>query len=245
MAAPSALMFDDNDGMADAAKKEWQISAELGVLYTSGNTETESFKGKLNGAREYVSWRHKGVLDYYKAKQTDQETGEDETTADKLFASAQTNYKFAPDSVSSLFVFGSYENDKFSGYDYQATIVTGYGARYRYSENLYADYEIGPGYSWRKPIVDDVVQETETSAILRLAGNMVWDITENSRFNALLASEIGEDNTKTRAEVSVSANINASLAMKVSVSGTHNSYVSDETIEKLDTETAVTLVYTF
>jgi len=43
----------------------------------------------------------------------------------------------------------------------------------------------------------------------------------------------------------LSSNINSSLAMKFSVSGTHNSNVSDESIEKLDTETAVTLVYTF
>ena len=81
--------------------------------------------------------------------------------------------------------------------------------------------------------------------ILRLAGNLDWKISENSKFNALLSSELGEDNTKGKAEVSLSSNINSSLAMKFSVSGTHNSNVSDESIEKLDTETAVTLVYTF
>jgi len=43
----------------------------------------------------------------------------------------------------------------------------------------------------------------------------------------------------------VSANINSALAMKVSLGANHNSHVSDESIEKLDTETAVTLVYSF
>ena len=81
--------------------------------------------------------------------------------------------------------------------------------------------------------------------ILRVAGSLNWKISENSRFSALLSSEVGEDNTKSKAEFSVSANINSALAMKVSLGANHNSHVSDESIEKLDTETAVTLVYSF
>src|SRR5690606_31548627 len=101
------------------------------------------------------------------------------------------------------------------------------------------------GYSVDKPIVDDIPQDSEGSAILRLAGNLNWKISENSRFTTLVATEVGEENTKSRAEASVSANINSSLAMKFSIAATHNSYLEDTTKEKLDTETAVTLVYTF
>ncbi|RUO80905.1 DUF481 domain-containing protein [Idiomarina tyrosinivorans] len=238
-------MFDDVDDMDTSTVEEWQASAELGALFTSGNTETQTLKGKLNVSKDFENWRHKGVLDYYRSEQTDPDTNETTTTADRLFVSGQSNYKFDPKSKSSLFLFGSYEEDKFSGYAYQSTVAVGYGARYRYNEKVYADYEIGPGYSWKQEIVDDVEQPTDTSAILRLAGNVVWDITKNSRFTALLASEVGEENTKTRGEVSISANINSSLAMKFSIGATHNTKVADETIENLDTETAITLVYTF
>ena len=245
-AQATSLFFDDAaDISPDAEDKGWDASAEVGLLYTSGNTETESYKGKLNLARDIKNWRHKGVFDYYRATQQDQDTGEDELTADKLFASAQSNYKFSEDSRSSMFVFGSYEEDEFSGYEYQGTVAVGYGARYQYSEDVYADYEIGPGYSVRKPIVDDVAQESEGSAILRLAGNLSWQISENSKFATLVATEIGDENTKTRAEASVTANINSSLAMKFSIGASHNSYLEDTTKEKLDTETAVTLVYSF
>jgi putative salt-induced outer membrane protein YdiY len=246
-ASAQTFMFDDADDMDTETVEEWQASAEFGLLYTSGNTETESLKGKLNVSRDVQSWRHKGVIDYYTAEQEDQSTGESIETADRMFVSAQSNYKFSPDSRSSLFIFGSYEEDEFSGYEYQATVATGYGARYRYDEDLYADYEIGPGYSRTKPIQieGEPPVESEGQMILRLAGSVDWKISENSKFNALLSSELGEDNTKSKAEVSLSSNINSSLAMKFSVSGTHNSNVSDESIEKLDTETAVTLVYTF
>lgn len=239
------FMFDDTEDLDTKKVEEWEASAELGVLFTTGNTETESLKGKLNVSRDYKKWRHKGVIDYYTAEQEDQATGETIETADSLFVSAQSNYKFDAESKSSLFVFGSYEEDEYGGFEYQSTLATGYGARYRYSENVYADYEIGPGYAWSKPIVDGVPQASDGSAILRLAGNAHWKISESAKFNALLSSEIGEDNTKSRAELSVSSNLNSSLALKVSFSATHNSEVANETIENLDTESAVTLVYSF
>lgn len=244
-ASASIFMYDDVSDLDTENKSEWDASAELGLLFTSGNTETESFKAKLNLARDVENWRHKGVVDYYRSEQQDQATGDTILTGDKTFLSAQSNYKFSPESRSSVFIFGSYEEDKFSGYEYQGTVAIGYGARYRYSDTLYADYEAGPGYSVNKPIIDGVPQEQESSPILRLAGNLVWDITKSSKFNALASTEIGEDNTKTRAEISVSANINSSLALKVSVAGSHNSFLEDSAKEKLDTETAVTLVYSF
>lgn len=250
MATPASaqittLMFDDAEDLAGDVESEWQASAEFGLLYTTGNTDTESLKAKLNLAKDYVQWRHKGMVDYYRAEQTDQSTDEQILTADRLFLSAQSNYKFDADSKSSIFVFGSYEEDQFSGYEYQGTVAVGYGARYRYSETLYADYEAGPGYSVDKPLIDGIPQESESSPILRLAGNLNWDISKTSRFTALAATEVGEDNTRSRAEVSVSANINEALALKVSVGATHNSFVADSMVEKLDTETAVTIVYTF
>ncbi|RUO58701.1 DUF481 domain-containing protein [Pseudidiomarina insulisalsae] len=238
-------MYDDANDLDTEEKQDWDASAELGLLFTSGNTETETFKTKLNAARDYQNWRHKGMIDYYRSEQEDQDTGESFVTGDRLFISAQSNYKFSPESRSSVFVFGSYEEDKFSGYEYQGTVAVGYGARYRYSQSLFADYEIGPGFSVNKPIVNGTIQEQETSAILRLAGNLVWDISKTSKFNALASTEIGEENTKSRAELSVSANVNSSLALKFSVAANHNSYLEDASKEKLDTETAVTLVYSF
>lgn len=244
-ASASIFMYDDASDLDTTKKKEWDASAEVGLLFTSGNTETETFKAKLNLARDFEKWRHKGVIDYYRSEQIDQATGESILTGDKTFVSGQSNYKFSPESRSSLFVFGSYEEDKFSGYEYQGTLAVGYGARYRYSETLFADYEIGPGYSVNKPIVDGIPQDQESSVIVRVAGNLVWDISKTSKFNALASSEVGEENTKTRAEVSISANVNSSLALKFSVAANHNSYLEDTTKEKLDTETAVTLVYSF
>ena len=55
---------------------------------------------------------------------------------------------------------------------------------------------------------------------------------------------MGSENTKSRAESALTATISGSLSMKVSLRLDHNSNVA-EGVEKLDTETAVTLVYNF
>lgn len=223
----------------------WKAEAEVGLLIRTGNTESQSWKGKLNVERDTVRWRHHGVFDYYR-EERDNIDGESEVNADRVFASAQSNYKFSDDSNSSLFGYLSYEDDRLGSYEYQSTVAIGYGNRYTWSDGLFADFEAGPGYSYDKRRDNG---ETEGELIVRLAGKLNWDITDTSRFTQSVATEVGDDNTRTRSVSALTANINSSLALRLSLTLTHNSRVYEQTNgripEKLDTETAVTLVYTF
>lgn len=223
----------------------WKAEAEVGLLIRTGNTESQSWKGKLNLERDTLRWRHHGELDYYR-EERDNTAGVSEVNADRFFASAQSNYKFAPDSKSSLFGYVSYEDDRLGAYEYQSTFAVGYGNRYTWNEGLFADFEAGPGYSYDKRRDNG---ETEGELILRLAGRLNWNITDNSRFTQSIATEAGDENTRTRSVSALTANINSALAMRVSLTLTHNSRVYEQASgripEKLDTETAVTLVYTF
>ncbi|MFP3354153.1 DUF481 domain-containing protein, partial [Pseudoalteromonas sp. SIMBA_153] len=68
-ASAQTFMFDDADDIDTETVEEWEASAEFGLLYTSGNTETESLKGKFTASRDVQNWRHKGVFDYYTSEQ--------------------------------------------------------------------------------------------------------------------------------------------------------------------------------
>lgn len=242
----SSFMFDDIQDRDPAVEEDsWSASTEFGYLMRSGNTETESWKVKVDLARDAGMWRHKSMVDYYREeRETDQ--GNTTIDADRLFSSIQSNRLFRGSEHSSLFIYGSYEDDALNAFDYQSTIAAGYGARYRFSEEIFADFEIGPGMSYNKL---EATGETENEAILRMATSVKWTISDDSNFTQLLSTEVGEANTRSRAVSSVTANLNSSLAMRFSVTLTHNSTVtmqSDGSFpEKLDTETAVTLVYTF
>lgn len=244
LAAP--LLMLSSQALAVTPEDEgWQAEVEVGLLIRTGNTESQSWKGKLNLEREVNLWRHQGQFDYYR-QETENLDGESVVDADRVFASAQTNRQFEEGSNSSLFVYGSYEDDRFSSYNFQSTIAAGYGNRYTWNEGLFADFEIGPGYSYDER---RDTGETEGEMIVRLAGRLNWDITDTSRFTQSVSSEIGDDNVRTRAVSAVTANINSALALRVSLTLNHNDTVYEQADgrvpEKLDTETAVTLVYSF
>lgn len=227
--------------------KPLSMDGEFGFISTTGNTETTSFKGKLAAHQELEMWSNDFTLEGLYKK--DQVSGVSQTTAQKYFMSGQGNYKLDnPDH--RLFGFGSYEDDKFSSYDYQATIAAGWQQKLWEDKISKFSYSVGPGYSFSKiqDTQDDegnvVKGTTENGVIVRGSLDYQWKISDTATFKQLLSTEVGSDNTKSKSETSLSAQINGSLSLKVSLIMDHNSDVAVGA-ENLDTQTAVTVVYTF
>ena len=222
--------------------KALTMDGEFGFILTTGNTETTSASAGLTAKQELQQWSNDYLITgLYKKDTVENEMGEDveQTSAQKLFASAQANYKLEnPDH--RLFGFASYEDDKFSSYKYQATVAAGWNQKVYEDENSSLEYSIGPGYSFAKDLDDNTVN----GAIVRGSVGYKWKISETARFSQSFSTEIGSDNTKSRAETAISSQIYGGVSMKFSVKFDHNSDVAIGT-DKLDTETAVTLVYSF
>ena len=226
---------------AEEQQKDMTLDGEFGLILTTGNTETTSFKGKLSSHHELENWSNDYVAEaLYKQDEVDLDDGEEsQTTAQKWFISGQGNYKLEnPDH--RLFVFASYEDDRFSSFDYQSTVASGWSQKLWDTETSKFEYSVGPGYSYAKTNED----ETISGMILRGALDYQWKISDTATFKQLLSTEVGSDNTKSKSETSLSAQINGSLAMKVSLTMDHNTDVADDR-KHLDTQTAVTLVYSF
>lgn len=235
------LVLASSSALADDAK-DFTMDGEFGMIFTTGNTETTSVSAGLTAKQELQSWSNEYLIKgLYKQDQVTNADGEDvdQTSAQKFFASAQGNYKLEnPDH--RIFVFSSYEDDRFSNFKYQATVAAGWNQKVWEDDKSSFDYSIGPGYSF----AETQAGEDNDSAILRGAFNYTWKISDTSKFTQSLSTEIGSDNTKSRAESALTAKISGSLSMKLSLKLDHNTDVA-EGVDKLDTETAVTLVYSF
>ena len=167
-------------------------------------------------------------------------------------ASAQGNYKLN-EKNSHLFIYGSHVSDYFGAYRTESVISAGYGLRLLDQQNMWLNAEFGPGYKFFE-YSDDSTQvddngnllagesDSEIIALGKLDYN--WQISESARFTQLVAVEYGDSNTKTRSETALLAKINGSLQMKVAFNLTNNSDVADDE-ESTDTETSLTLVYSF
>jgi putative salt-induced outer membrane protein len=222
--------------------KELTMDGEFGFIYTSGNTETTSASAGFKAKQELEQWSNDFLIEgLYKKDTVENEMGEEieQTSAQKFFGSAQGNYKLENPN-HRLFGFASYEDDKFSNFKYQATVAAGWNQKVFEDEVSSFEYSIGPGYSF----AENQAGEDLNSVIVRGSLGYKYKISETAQFSQTFSTEMGSDNTKSRAESALSAQIAGGLSMKLSIKFDHNSDVAAG-VEKLDTETAVTLVYSF
>lgn len=216
------------------------MEVEFGVIATTGNTDSSALKGKATIKQDFRAWKNKYEMDtLYKR---DRYEGVSETTAQKVFLSAQSDYKLSAENTS-IFVFGSYTDDRFSGYDYQNTIAIGYSRRLFSHPNAFLDYNIGPGYSFNR--TDE--GNKEDSIIVHLEAEYECRFSSEVKFTQTLGSDLaleGHKNTLSKSETAISAKLRDNLSMKAAYSITHNSVVLDSR-ERTDSTTSMTLAYSF
>ncbi|MDX1599560.1 MAG: DUF481 domain-containing protein [Marinobacter sp.] len=226
--------------LAMAEAKDWSGEAELGVLKTTGNTEETNVNGRLGLVHEVTDWRNIGDF------RSTYSEAEDQTTAERYRAELETNYKF--DEYQYWFLRGGYENDRFSGYDFQSSATTGYGNRFlRWGERSFLDLSAGLGYRFNKlEEPDENGNREEEGAIARLAAQFDFALSETSLFRQTLSSEIGldENNVITESETSLQASVVGNLSLKVAYRVKHSSDVPADS-DKTDTETSLSLLYGF
>lgn len=254
MAALASLCTFNTYAQTDSEPLE--IEAELGVLLTSGNTQSTALSSTVNVRHELTHWRNSYMAQgLYKedevARSVDGVPAEEsQVSAERYFLSAQTDYKLDKEH-GGLFLFGSYEEDKFSGYDFQSALAAGYSDRLFQSPYAYFDYSVGPGFSFSRTseTLDNggsfIDNQSEESAILRFSAFYQYEFGDSAKFTQSLASDAALEsgaNTKSKSVTAITAKINHSFALKASLTVTHNTQVP-EIREHTDTITSVSLVY--
>lgn len=222
----STLSHAENTPITQA----WEASAELGYIKTSGNTDTETLNAKFKGETAYNKWTH--FLELIALKSV----ANDVRSAEKYRIELQSDY----DLGERMYAFGNanWENDNFSGLNYQAAVASGLGYKVIKNDEMKLNLELAPGYR----ITEDENNNTDEDAIIRLAETFSWDISETSTFDQYIKVDAGDSNTKSRLGAALTSKIAGDLSMKVSYDITHNSEVAADK-NKTDRETAITLVY--
>ncbi|MFQ5508478.1 MAG: YdiY family protein [Leptospirillia bacterium] len=212
---------------------EWSGDAELGVVITGGNTETQNISAKAEAVTEREKWRHTGKFEMLNT--TDGNT----TTAERYLASGKSDLKLSEHN----YLFGSvvYEKDLFSGFEYRVNETVGYGRRVKNTPTLKLDLEIGAGARHSK---EENTGDHQDEALGRLAGNLKWTINTHSKFTEDVTIDIGEESTVSRSVTALKNQLAGSLATKLTFTYKHTSDVPAG-VENADYETAITLVYSF
>lgn len=231
-----AMLCAGTISLAHAAPMKGE--AELGYVMTNGNTKTESLTAKAKGTKEYDVWRHKVAAEALNASSRDNTTGENNRTAERYLAMYTADYKLSERG----YVFGqiNYEDDRFSGYDYRAAELLGYGRDLLKTDTLLINAEASAGM--RQSKLDNGGSDDEM--IARLLGHLNWKISDTSTFDEELTIEPGEEQTIYKSVSGLKVKINTSLAMKAAYTLKHTTDVPVG-VRETDSETTLTLVYSY
>ncbi len=210
----------------------WDAEAELGIVNTSGNSDTSTVNAKFNAVNERRKWRHRFHTEYLLASDAGG------TTAERFVAEAGSNYKLS--ETDYLLVLNlRYVKDRFAGFDHRLSETVGYGHIFEW-DHMKLNLEGGVGARQTK-FVDG---SSQRDAIIRVAGDYQWQFSGTGALAEKAFSEIGDTNTHTEAETSLKVRVYGNLATKLSYKLINDTEVPPAT-KNTDTITAVTLVYDF
>lgn len=227
--------------MSLPAQAQWTAKAEAGAVAARGNTTTDSANLAFDIAREFAKWKHAlGVSAVYASDDTG-------STAQRWEGRAQSDYKFHPKG----FWFGSarYEEDRFSGFEYQTTYGTGLGWRFYDDPVTKLTAQLGAGYkvsTTRDAVTEDALTIIPGARQEELIGQFSVDLeralTATTKIVNQFLVEAGANNTFLQNEFSLQVKIMQRLALGVGYTARYNTD-PPATFEELDTLTTLNLVY--
>jgi len=218
-------------GTSSAALADWTGKGELGGSFASGNSENEAINAALEVRNAYDQWKHTlGFAGNY---------GSDEggTTAQRWEVRGQSDYQF----TERAYAFGAarYDDDRFSAFEYQASLAGGLGYRIIDSERTKLWVQGGPGYRFAEL---RETGESEDGLIFRGDAGFEHQFTETTKIVDRFLIETGSDNTFVQNDLGLEVTINGALALRLGYQVRHNTDVSPG-VEKTDTLATVGLIY--
>lgn len=220
----------------------WNTSAELGAISTSGNTVGTSVTSKIDAKQETADWSNEYIVSaYFKDEEVTHDNGqkERERSAQRYSASAKAAFKLVEDG-DKLFALATHVNDKFGAYTRYSTVGVGYGTQWFKDDRKTVDVEIGPGYfAGERPAGD-----SDTGFTVRGAAAVKWKMSDTALLSQTLSVERGTSNIHSMAETALRTKINSTMQMKAAFNIRNDTSVPEDK-KNTDTQTSVTLVYSF
>ncbi len=223
----------------------WGGDIELGLVLSSGNTESTAIRTNAELMHELTDFRNKYLIQtlVQRNSRIDENTGEKtkDTTAQRLNLVAQSNYKFYQ-SEHSIFGRAAYLNDRFGAFEEQGSIAAGYAMRAYERGDDYLDLETGPGVAYQHTSDN----QTSSGMIWWVAANLDYHLTESNSFRQALEWSVSLDgkNSSWQSRSSLTSQVNGRLSMRLNFTVKYDSNPG-QFRQKTDTETSATLVYSF
>ncbi len=183
--------------------------AELGFIDSAGNSESTNLRAQLTLEKETEDWLHNAKFTALNSANRNNGKGIKRSTAEKYRGEVKSDWKVTDHGY--LYLLSEYEEDRFSGLEYQARVGIGWGYRVIDRDTMTLALEIGPGYYYDKV----KYQPADGDPTIRIGETFEWKFSNAAEFLQALNVETSTDNTITKFELAVRSNMTDTLALKV------------------------------
>jgi putative salt-induced outer membrane protein len=224
-----------------AAFAEWSGKGEAGFVLARGNTNTDTANAKVEMMLDKAPWKYtfggSGI-------HASDDAG---ATAQRWEVHLQSNYDFSPRN----FWFGAarYDDDRFSGFYYQASVTTGVGHKFIDTDSAKLSGQLGAGYKMletRPALAEDGVTLMPANRSSQAVASGLVDysqtLTSTTTLLDKLTVEAGSQNTFVEDVLSLQVKVNQSLALAVAYTARYNSNPPTG-FRSTDTLTTLNLVF--
>lgn len=226
---------------AAAAHPDWTGTGEAGLIIADGNTETETANARLELGTTVNDWAHSaGLAGLYASTDGD-------STAERWELFGESHYNF--NERDFAFGAGRYENDEFSGFEYQATLSAGLGRHFISNDRTSLTATAGLGYKFfeTRDAVDPLgnlleAGDEDSEVIFRGTADFEHGFSETTSVINAFIVESGSSNTYVENALALQVKMSTKLALALGYTIRHNTDPSSG-FEKTDKLTTINLVY--
>ncbi len=252
----AGAMLAGNPAFAQSQWLEgWSGSAGLGLLVTTGNSETDNFNASLNLSKQQGVWRHSAFGSAFRAESND------ERTANRY----DLGYKLDRNFSDTLYGFGRlrFDTDDFGNIDSRLTGVVGVGKHFFDDGKQAFSAEIGLGVTDITFINEDadglpleegavdanglplVIPEDDGGAVLYGSARYSNVLNERVTFNSIFSFEAADVNTLTVWDNSLNIGLSDRVSLALGILTRNNSDIEGALGENTDTATRVSIAIGF
>jgi putative salt-induced outer membrane protein len=232
---------------ADELPQGFSGKGQVGYVMSRGNSDTDAANAKIDLFLLTPQWKHAFTLEglFGRSGQV--------TSSERWDTRLQSDYTINP----SLFAFGalSYEDDRFSGFQYQASATAGLGYKFFDSSSTKLSVQAGVGYRLLRP--ETLLKDAASGAVYgRIPGDRESEVVGTAgidfmhQFNSStkltdkLIVESGSSNTSIKNNLALEVKMSKKLALAAGYNVLHNTSTLDA-VKKTDTITTLNVVYAF
>jgi putative salt-induced outer membrane protein len=230
---------------AARAESAWAARSALGYALARGNSDSDNGNLKFEIAHTYDRW--------IEAFGTDALYGRTNGigTAQRWEGHLQVDYKF----TEQAFWFGKleYQDDRYSGFQYQASAATGLGRIFLQSVTDKLTGQLGVGARRLRP--EQLIRDDRGAVIERIPGDSTedavgaaalsyeHDFNTSTKLLESLSVESGRNNTLFKNNLGIQVKMSTALSLAISYTFVRNSSPPSTVLSKTDQLTTVNLVY--